>query len=986
MSLSPDFISELRKHFSGDIRADLATRILYSTDASLYEVEPLGVAIPRTQDDLQAAVELAARHKLPILPRGSGSSLAGQAVGEALILDCSRYLDNILEINPEARTATVEPGAILMSLNKQAAKHGLMYGPDPASAERATFGGVIGNNATGAHSILYGMSADHILSADVLLSDGSLATLGELDIRYSLFDARTSNNEFRMPNDESRISNITQAALQIRQQYADAIRAHWPRSWRNSAGYRLNYLLPWSPSAPSQWIESRYPNLPADKINLAPLLAGSEGTLAVMRRLTVNLVKKPRHTILVVIPYESIAAACDDVPRLLEFRPSAIELIPQSLIRLARDVPAYARMVDFVDGDPAAILTVEFSGEDQVELEKQGRQLGEGLRVVSTPEGQNRIWAIRKAGLGLVDSAPTDLRPVSFIEDCAIPVEQLGNFVRELDGILAAHRTTAVYYAHVSAGCMHIRPWLDLRTSPGVTALRGIAQATLELTLRVGGAMSSEHGDGMLRSEFLRQTYGDEVMDAFRLLKRAADPHNILNPGKILDAPPMDTHLRYGAAYKSQAWVPALDFSGQGGLARAVEQCSGAGVCRKFDGVMCPSFQASREEQNSTRGRANLLRALLSSTAHPPSEVEKSVYDALGLCLACKGCKAECPSRVDMAKLKYEFLNEYYKKKPRPWRDFLFGYINQLAPLGAPFGGLVNSLLAQPAVARAFNRFFELSPSRVFPRFAKAEAAQYPPVAADAPMVLFLPDTFTHFFEPKIEQAALRIFAALGFRVQALPLLGAGRTLISKGFVDAARAYARRVVAEIGRLDPQGKLPIVGIEPSEIYTLRDEFHDLLPEQKDAVALIASRAWLAEEYLARQKERVVELANSRKTKIASEKLRVSLHGHCYQKAQPPAADGLPVGQAASAALLQAFGFEVDVIPSGCCGMAGAFGYEAEHQPLSMKVGEMVLFPAARAAQSAGRQVAAVGTSCRAQIADGTGVEARHPLTLIAGVIL
>lgn len=1028
MSLPPDFIAELRKHFTGEIRLDPASRILYSTDASIYQIEPLGVALPKTQDDLHAAVELAAKYKIPILPRGAGSSLAGQAIGEALILDCSRWLDKLVDINPEARTATVEPGLVLSTLNAVAAKYGLTFGPDPASAERATLGGVIGNNATGAHSILYGMTADHLVSAEVILSDGSLATFGERSEK----GAKSSD----------RYSALLSAALEIREKYAEAIRQAFPRSWRNSAGYRLNYLLPWSPSAPPQWsdnwspVSGRYPPVRPGTINLAPLLAGSEGTLAVIRRATLNLVPKPEYTVLGVLAYPSIAEACDDVPRLLEFAPSAVELVPQMLIRLARGVPAYASQMGWVEGDPAALLIVEFSGSrlevgaerSRNVLKEAVRRLGAGVVVAESKEEQARVWAVRKVGLGIFDSRPADARPVGFIEDCAIPVERLGEFVREIEKILAAHNTYAAFYAHASAGCLHIRPLLDLKR--GFRDLRSIAEATLALTLRLGGSMSSEHGDGIARGEFLRQTYGPPVTEAMRLLKRAADPENLLNPGKMLDAPPMDTHLRYGAEYRAQAWTPTLDFERNNGLGGAIEQCNGQGVCRKADGVMCPSFQATREEAYSTRGRANLLRAMISfpmslratgrseAISHLGNNiVEQAVFDALDLCLACKGCKSECPSGVDMAKLKYEFQHEYYKSHRRKLRDYLFAYIGLFARIGAPFGQLVNKVLGLGLARRWVYPLLGLAEARYLPQLGRLHAAvPVSPLALETTeTALLLRDTFTHFFEPEIEQAALAVLAACGVEVRFLPYFGAGRTLISKGFLEAAKRHAARVLDATAKLDPPGKLPVLGIEPSELYTLRDEFLDLLPERRAEVESLARRAWLIDEYLVRpgvvgeaRVLRVANLGNNNNAKenqpsnihppaVSVEHLaegrtsKIHLHGHCYQKAQPPADDGFPVGQAATAEFLRAFGYEVEVIPSGCCGMAGAFGYEREHYALSMQVGELTLFPQIRERRAESRGVGvgnsealfcAPGASCRAQISDGVGVAAQHPLVWAA----
>ncbi len=1046
MTLPPDLISELKRHFRGEVLTDSASRILYSTDASIYQMMPLGVAIPQTQDDLVCALELAAKYRIPVLPRGGGSSLAGQAIGPALVLDTSRFLNKIIEINPEVGTATVEPGVVLARLNAAAARHGLQYGPDPASAERATMGGVIANNATGAHSILYGMSADHIVSADVILSDGSLADWGNVD--NLMLETRYSNIE--LPNNEYRISPIQSQILQIiaaiRTTHIDEIRARWPKTWRNSAGYRLNYLLPWSPATPPQWGSTPYPpitnyqlpvtdlhsepilrlratpsaqDLQPSTFNLSTLLAGSEGTLAVIRSATVRLVRKPAHTILGVLSYESIATACDDVPRLLALRPSAVELIPQMLIRLARAVPAYAAQLAWVRGDPSALLVVEFSGETGEELRERVQALGVDVVIAESREEQARVWNVRKVGLGILDSGPGPKRPVAFIEDCAIPVENLGAFVRELDKILAAHGTIGAYYAHASAGTLHVRPLLDLRTGEGVSSLRSIAEATLALTLRLGGAMSSEHGDGLVRSEFLEATYGPTLVEAMRALKQAADPHNLLNRGKILDTPPMDSHLRYGPDYHSEGWASSLDFSAQGGLTGAIEQCNGAGVCRKDGGVMCPSFQATGVEMFSTRGRANLMRALVSARPEAPSEAEAK--HALDLCLACKGCKSECPSGVDIAKLKYAFLERYYRHHRRPLRDYLFAHIGALGAiiyktrLAAP----LNALLRLSLIRKIINPILGISAERPLPQFGLRlnvkrstfnlkpsnltpfdHAQGKPDTSHLTPKetVLFLPDAFTRHFEPEIESAALSLLDAAGIDLIEIPLLGAGRTLISKGFLLEARTQHLKLLDAIRRLDPRGELPILGIEPSELYTLKDELRDLvLAERRPEANSIAARAFLIDEFLIRnspgaQIQRVANLLTNispvkqqpdtaHLTPDASSPDTVLLHGHCYQKAQPPAPDGFPVGQAATAAFLRALGFKVEIVPSGCCGMAGAFGYEKEHYDVSMTVGELILLPTVRAT-SLETQVAAPGASCRAQIADGANRAAEHPLVIAA----
>ncbi len=987
MSLHPDFITNLRKRFRGDIRLDPASRILYSTDASIYQFEPLGVVFPKSQEDLHAAVELAAEYKIPILPRGSGTSLAGQAIGNALILDCSRWLDSIVEINPETQTATVEPGVILSKLNAAVAKHNLMFGPDPASAERATMGGVIANNATGAHSLSYGMAADHLLSADVIASDGSLGTLGE-----------------RSTLENTLISNFHSTILAIRETYADAIRQNWPRTWRNSAGYRLNYLLPWAPSMPSQWIGNTYPaNLTPDTLNLASLLAGSEGTLAVIRRATVALVPKPKHTILAVLAYQSNADACDDVPRLLAHHPSAVELVPQMIIRLARGVPAYARQMGWVLGDPAALLIVEFSGDEPSMLRTAARKVGDILTIAEAREDQARIWNIRKVGLGLLDSRPQSARPTAFIEDCAIPVQRLGEFVREVEKILAVHGIEGGIYAHASAGCLHIRPILNLKTARDVTDLRSISEAVLALTLRLGGAMSSEHGDGLARSEFLEQTYGLELMDAMRLLKRAADPHNILNPGKIIDAQKMDLNLRYGADYRTRIWDSNLSFARNGGLEVAIEQCNGQGVCRKDTGVMCPSYQATREEMHSTRGRATLLRALIRrpltlnhgplSIVHGLSSFDAKKVEAtaaaLDLCLACQGCKAECPSGVDMAKLKFAFQAEYYKTHRRKLRDYVFGYFHVTAGLVSSVATFTNALMRVTPIRNFVAKSLGITPARPFPTFASKRAKlRMAEARRRGTKIIFLSDPFSRYIEPAAEQAAFDILSACGLDVHVLPVLGAGASFLSKGFIGQARAHAGRVLDLLNDVDPGYEAIVVGIEPPEIYSFKHDYLDLLPQRAQEIEQRAAKAWLLDEFLLRSTEfndlRVANILRWSSSENTLPTRKVNFHPHCHQRAQGPAPDGLPNGTSATLELLSSCGYHVELMDTGCCGMAGTFGYEAEHYELSMQVGELKLFPEIRKKDRGDGtyRVIASGAACRMQIRQGTGVEAMHPILLVA----
>jgi len=991
--------------FTGEIRTDLVTRLLYSTDASIYQVEPLGVAFPRNQDDLQIAVQVCAAQGIPVLARGSGSSLAGQAIGPALILDCARYLTAIHEIQlndpaspASGGSALVEPGVILDNLNRAARAVGLQFGPDPASSERATLGGSLANNATGAHSIQYGMAADHLQAAQVILSDGSLVHWQEESLEH--FTQRAG----RQSEKPDRAAAIERAALLIRDQYGDLIRERWPRTWRRASGYSLNYLLPWSTSMPPNWEYSTYPDLKAGHINLAHLLAGSEGTLGILSLATVRLVPLPRHTILGVLHYASVPEACDAVVDLLASGPSAIELIPQTIIRAARSLAAYASLVDWVQGDPQALLVVEFSGEDPDQLLQQALALGDQVLIAETAADQKKIWAVRKVGLGLLNARHGQPKPVAFIEDLAVPVERLAEFVRAMDTILRAYGTTAEIYAHASAGCLHIRPILDLKQPAGESSLRAIAQEAVRLTIRLGGSVSGEHGDGLARSEWLDELFGDELVAAMRTLKTAADPHDLLNPGKIVSAgesslPRMDAALRYGSQYTAGPWQPVFAYSNQVNLQEAIEQCNGAAVCRKDTGVMCPSFQATQDEMHSTRGRANLLRAMISGRFPAQQVAEKAVYEAIDLCLACKGCKAECPSAVDMAKLRYEFLAYYFSKESASHarhrvRDYLFAYIGTIAGFVWPFAPLANKVLATRWFASLADSYLGLAQQRKLPNFHKPLRHQriHKKAIRDKPLekVFFLSDAFTEYFQPWVGRAALAVLEAAGCEVIRLPVIGAGRTLISKGFLKPARSHAARLVKAIHQRDPGGEIPVVGVEPSEIYTLMDEYLDLLPEEP-AVKHIAARSWMLDEYLIRPGMdgiRRIERAQMPEQKPLNPDEPVLLHGHCYQKARPPAEDGYPSGVQATQALLEHCGYRVQVIDSGCCGMAGAFGYETEHFLISQQISELKLIPEIRKhleSQQVVMQVSSAGVSCETQIEERLNIKVHHPVNLVWKVL-
>jgi FAD/FMN-containing dehydrogenase/Fe-S oxidoreductase len=993
-NLSSEIVARLQNSIAGEVKTDQITRVLYSTDASIHKMEPLGVVFPRNIDELEIIVKIANEYHIPLIARGSGSSLAGQSIGNGLIVDCSRYLRKLLDINLEERTAVVEPGLILDDLNRAAKKFDLQFGPDPASSERATLGGCIGNNAAGAHSLIHGMTADHIISAEVVLADGSITTLDT----KSADQTGHFNAGGKFVSSSPIEKNIYQASLQIRAEYMQDIQKSWPVHWRRVSGYNLNYLIPWSPTHPPQWDfdQAPYPPIHPNTINLSQLLVGSEGTLGILRKATLRLVPIKHNALLSIINFSSIFDACATVPQLLALNPSAVELVPQSLIHLARSVPSYTNQLSFVVGDPAAMLVVEFSGDDLTELRVKVDKLKKFMNwkteplVATTSLQQKQVWDVRKVGLGILMSRLGDIKPITFIEDMSVPVEKLGEFVQELDVILKNYHTYADYYGHASVGCLHIRPLLNIKTPTGRAELRSIAEAAVELVLRLGGAVAAEHGDGITRGEWIERAYGPRIMQAIRLLKHAADPNGILNPGKIVDPPKMDTALRYDDQYKPQGWTPVMAFSSatpaSHKLIEAIEQCNGAGVCRKFVGVMCPSFQATQDEMLSTRGRSNLLRAMISNGFDNQEIAVQAVKETLDKCLACKGCKAECPSAVDMAKLKYEFYQHYYvfTGYHRPIRDYVFGYISQIAKLGYYFTPLANLLLGSSNLAGLREYFLGISKYRILPKFSGKtihKEAQKFFEFSQKPDCLFLSDAFNEYFYPQTGMDALNVLKAAGCKVRLLSTIGAGRTLISKGFLIQAKKHAQNLIDEINRIDPRGKLPIIGLEPSEIYTLKDEYQDFFPNNSK-VNILAERVYMIDEFLLRP-------ANDGRTHISNIKLtkeyeanstNVLLHGHCYQKAQPLAADGYPTGVSATQAVLQAMGYSVNMIDDGCCGMAGAFGYEAEHYDLSMQVGGLSLFPAIEVTPEA--VVAAAGISCKSQIEDGTGQEAFHPITLIA----
>lgn len=956
---------ELHARIAGEVRFDAVSRMLYSTDASNYQIEPLGVVIPSSNEDVLATIEIAARHGVPILPRGGGSSLAGQTVGAALVIDFSKVLCRILDVNPEERTVTVEPGINLESLNQQLRPTGLMFGPDPASANRATAGGVVGNNSTGSHSILYGMTGDNVIQIKAALADGTPIELGPMSPEAMLGYAGIDDAKGRL------FSNL----LTFRERNAGLIARDFPPHWRRATGYSLNELLK-----------------PDDQFNPARLLVSSEGTLATTLEVTLNLVPRPTRTGLVLLQFDDLVASMAATPTILETEPSAVELLGRMLINLTRAQPGYASQIAMIEGDPAAVLAVEFYGESEAELTQKADRLKahlikRGVRtmvdplVILDPKQQESYWSVRKAGLGLLMSVRGDHKPIAVIEDVSVPVEHLAEYVGAIEDLVAAHGTTAAYYAHASAGCLHIRPMVDLKTRQGVVAMVDMANAAAELAHRFGGVLSGEHGDGLQRSELNETIFGPELYQAMRQFKRIWDPQGIMNPGKKVDAPSMTENLRYGPTYHARDPKTYLDFSAEGGFARAVEMCNGAGVCRKLKaGTMCPSFMATRDEKDSTRGRANALRDVLAyGTLDRDDLGSQDAYDVLDLCLSCKACKTECPSSVDMAKIKTEFLAHYHDVHGTPLRSRFFGHIHDISRLASPLAPFAN-LGMRLGLDAPVKKLLGVAPERKLSRFAarpfserwrehqRAHAGQ---LRETRGQVVYFHDTFAEYNYPHVGMAAVKLLEAAGFEVVIEERRACcGRPMLSKGLIEDARKLARQNVALLAPYARRG-IPVVGTEPSCILTLRDEYRDLLPDDEDATAL-AGEAYMIDEFLAKL-DKAGDLGIVWKVDSGEE---VLFHGHCHQKAL--------IGMGPSMAMLKNAGCTATESGAGCCGMAGSFGYEAEHYDVSRKIGEDRLFPAVNAA-SATTTVSVAGVSCRQQIEHFTARKTRHIAEVLAGRI-
>ena len=941
---------ELARELECEIRFDRLSRILYSTDASNYQIEPVGVVVPRSAEDVSKAAGCAAKYGIPILPRGGGTSLAGQAVGKALVLDFSKYLNRIIKIDPEAGTTRVEPGIYLENLNRSIAHTGLMFGPDPSTARIATAGGAVGNNSTGAHSILYGMAGDNVEAARVILPDGSEANLRALKNGKASASGGAEGELFT-------------SLARIKNEFGGIIETEFPKQWRRASGYSLNYFL-------------------EEPLNPARLLAGSEGTLGMVSELTLKLVPRPKHTRLAVLEFGSVVSAMEAVTPILTRFPSAVELIDSMIIGLARKLPGFGRMLTFTGEDPEALLVVEFYGETDAEAKKKTRglaaflkekRIGCGVTYADTPGEQADVWAIRRAGLGILLSRRGDYKPIPCIEDVSVPVARLPEYISDVTALIGRFSTKAGFYGHASAGCLHVRPLVNLKTEDGVTAMKELMDGAFGLAVKYGGVMSGEHGDGLQRSYLNERLFGPGLYRAMRELKNAFDPRGLMNPGKIVDPAPPDTDLRLGPGYRPYEVKTYLDWSSDEGFPGAAEMCSGQGVCRKLgEGIMCPSYMATRDERDTTRARANALRAVLSGRAGKEFLTGSEMRETFDLCISCKACKSECPSAVDAAKMKSEFLAHYQGAHGLPLRDRIFGNIHGLSRAAAVFPALSNAIM-ESSVGKSMLSRIGISGERSLPALSGESFTEWfrkrtrKARVTHAGKVLYFHDTWVSYYQPEIGKAAVRLLEAAGFEViLAERRACCGRPMISKGMLKEAKRSARANAEILSRYVRDG-IPVVGTEPSCVLTFRDEYPDLLPGDENA-EIVAKNSYVLDEFLFGEAGDVMSVL---KWKPGAE--NVLYHGHCHQRAL--VGTGAPVG------LLKTAGCGVTETNAGCCGMAGSFGYESEHYAVSKAIGEDRLLPAVRSAPDE-TIVAASGVSCMHQIEHFTGRRVRHIAEVLA----
>ncbi|MCR6655271.1 MAG: FAD-binding protein [Opitutus sp.] len=967
--------SALAASLDGELHTGRAMRLLYATDASEYQEVPQAVAFPRSETDVARLIRYARSHRIGLIPRTAGTSLAGQVVGGGIVVDVGRYLNRIVQFDGATRRVRVQPGVVRNELNRFLQPHGLLFGPETSTANRAMIGGMVGNNSCGANSLVYGSTRDHLVSARGFLSDGSEVTFAPLlPDEFAQKCAGPDSLETRIYR---HVRDVLGDPVNRR-----LIEESFPKRTvtRRNTGYALDALMEAAVFDPAS----------ARPFNLCRLVAGSEGTLFFGVEFELNCEPLPPPGALLCAHFTTVAEALQATLIALRHAPSAVELIDRHVLECTRENLEQAKNRFFVQGDPGAILVIEIAREKPADtnatlatLERDLRAAGLGYAFPVLRGAESaKVWELRRAGQGVMSNVVGDAKPREIVEDTAVAPEDLPAYIAEFDGLMREkYGIACVYYAHAGAGELHTRPLFNLRTPEGLRMFRDIATDVAALVKKYRGSLSGEHGDGRLRGEFIRFMVGDACYRLMRELKQVCDPLGIFNPGKIIDTPPMDTSLRTAPGEAVPEYATHFDFSATQGLVRAVEKCSGSGDCRKshlMGGTMCPSYMATRNEKDTTRARANLLRHLLTQPPDPRKPFSRPELDeVMDLCLSCKGCKSECPSNVDMARLKAEWQQHVYDERGVPLRAKLFEAYPRLLALAAHFPRVHNAIVAHALSFRWMRRALGIADGRSLPLLPRTTLRRWftgrtrEKAAASAPQrrVFLFVDEFTDTLDAEIGIAAVRLLERLGYQVVLPAHASSGRAQLSKGFVrDAKRCAIENVKALAPLVSDQA--PLVGIEPSAILGFRDEYLDLVPaELKPAARSLANHALLFEEFIARE----AEAGRIRADAFTTEAREVKVHGHCHQKA-------LSSMEPVVRALSLPAGYRVTVIPSGCCGMAGSFGYEAEHFEISRQIGELVLLPAVRAV-SADTLIAAAGTSCRHQIADATGRRALHPAEIL-----
>lgn len=949
------------------IQTDTLTRRLYATDASMYEEIPEGVTFPRTLNDIQKLVKRSIDEGFTITARSAGTSLAGQATGSGVIMDGSRHMTSILEIDPGSRTAKVQPGVIRDTLNMKASKTGLQFGPDTATTNRCMLGGMIGNNSCGSFSIKHKTTREHVPEIEAVLSDGSAV----------VFKALTSQELKEKCRLHTLEGDIYRQMLDLLKKNKETIIENFPHPeiTRRNTGYAIDRLCEMDPITPG-----------GRPFNLSELLCGSEGTLAITSSATVNLVPLPKSKILLIPQFTNLHDAMLATVEAVRFDPSAVELVDDIILDATKGNIEQKRNRFFLAGDPKCLLIIQFEGESAEEIQEKANKLSKKLmalglgyehRIVSETENMDRVWSLRKAGLGLLMGLGSENRSPTFVEDTAVRVQDLPQYVRDFEKILTKFDTKCVFYAHASVGELHLRPVVDTKSEEGLETMKAMALEVALLVKKYRGSLSGEHGDGRTRAPFIETVLGEEVMPLLRQVKEIWDPHYRFNPGKILDPDPMDGDLRFSPSYKPPAVPTEFNWRKEGGFPAAIEQCNGAGVCRKLaasGGAMCPSYHATREEKDSTRGRANLFRQLFSGKQADAFRSE-DLKEALELCLSCKACKSECPANVDMAKMKAEFTHGWHKENGVSGSDYFFGHPEKFYPAASVLSKTVNFFNRQKPVKKMLEKIAGIDPRRDLPEFAPQTFEKWYKKHGDewqvpsGRRVVLLVDIFTNYHEPEIAKAGLKVLSYLGYQVEMPGVWPTGRPQISKGFLKEAKSVTEENIRRFSVFADMG-IPIVGLEPSELLTLRDEYVDLCDEKSlETAEKVAAKSFLFEEFI------YTELASGNIAKIGKNR-KVFIHEHCHTKAL--------VGSYPAVQMFKLLGFDPVELQTGCCGMAGSFGYQKDKYDVSMEVGEQTLFPALRALPDEST-VCASGFSCRHQIADGVNRTAKHPAVILADAL-